>query len=95
MNIYLPQFRTLCIAENAVRTQHNLLTLRGAQVRDAKAWSYFLSQSLLRYGDRTDVLIGQHHWPTWGHARIVEMLSDQRDMYAYLNDQTLRLLNQG
>ncbi|SDC08724.1 Alkyl sulfatase BDS1, metallo-beta-lactamase superfamily [Cupriavidus sp. YR651] len=95
MNVYLPQFRTLCIAENAVRTQHNLLTLRGAQVRDAKAWSYFLGQALVRYGDRTDVLIGQHHWPTWGRARIVEMLSDQRDMYAYLNDQTLRLMNQG
>ena len=95
MNVYLPQFRTLCIAENAVRTQHNLLTLRGAQVRDAKAWSYFLGQALQRYGDRTDVLIGQHHWPTWGRARIVETLSDQRDMYAYLNDQTLRLMNQG
>jgi len=95
MNIYLPQFRTLCIAENAVRTQHNLLTLRGAQVRDAKGWSYFLAQSLLRYGDRTDVLIGQHHWPTWGRANIVELLSDQRDMYAYLNDQTLRLMNLG
>ena len=95
MNVYLPQFRTLCIAENAVRTQHNLLTLRGAQVRDAKGWSYFLAQSLLRYGERTDVLIGQHHWPTWGRARIVELLSDQRDMYAYLNDQTLRLMNHG
>lgn len=95
MNVYLPQSRTLCIAENAVRTQHNVLTLRGAQVRDAKGWSYFLGQSLQRYGDRTDVLIGQHHWPTWGRARIVEMLSDQRDMYAYLNDQALRLMNQG
>lgn len=95
MNVYLPQFRTLCIAENAVRTQHNVLTLRGAQVRDAKGWSYFLGQSLLRYGERTDVLIGQHHWPTWGRERIVEMLSDQRDMYAYLNDQALRLMNQG
>ncbi len=81
MNVYLPQFRTLCIAENAVR--------------DAKGWSTFLGQSLQRYGDRTDVLIGQHHWPTWGRAHIVEMLSDQRDMYAYLNDQALRLMNQG
>ncbi|MGO4330085.1 alkyl/aryl-sulfatase [Cupriavidus sp. 2TAF22] len=95
MNLYFPQLRTLCIAENAVRTQHNLLTLRGAQVRDAKAWSYYIGQSLQRYGERTDILIGQHHWPTWGRGQIVEMLSDQRDMYAYLNDQTLRLMNQG
>jgi alkyl sulfatase BDS1-like metallo-beta-lactamase superfamily hydrolase len=95
MNLYLPQLRALCIAENAVRTQHNLLTLRGAKVRDARQWSYYLDQTLARYGARSDVLLGQHHWPTWGQQRITQMLADQRDMYAYLNDQTLRLINQG
>ena len=95
MNLYFPQMRTLCIAENAVRTQHNLLTLRGAKVRDAKQWSYYLDQTLARYGARSDVLLGQHHWPTWGQQRISRLLADQRDMYAYLNDQTLRLINQG
>ena len=95
MNLYFPQLRTLCIAENAVRTQHNLLTLRGAKVRDAKQWSYYLDQTLARYGDKADVLLGQHHWPTWGRQRLSQLLADQRDMYAYLNDQTLRLLNQG
>lgn len=95
MNLYFPQLRTLCAAENATHTQHNLLTLRGAQVRDAKAWSYYIGQTLQRYGNRSDILIAQHHWPTWGQARLVEFLSDQRDMYAYLNDQTLHLLNQG
>ena len=95
MNLYFPQMRTLCIAENAVRTQHNLLTLRGAKVRDAKQWSYYLDETLARYGARSDVLLGQHHWPTWGRERINRLLADQRDMYAYLNDQTLRLMNQG
>jgi len=95
MNMYLPQFRTLVAAENATHTQHNLLTLRGALVRDPKAWSYYLGQTLQRYGDRSDILIAQHHWPTWGKARIAEFLGDQRDMYQWLNDQTLRLLNQG
>jgi alkyl sulfatase BDS1-like metallo-beta-lactamase superfamily hydrolase len=95
MNLYFPQLRALCIAENAVRTQHNLLTLRGAKVRDAKQWSYYLDQTLARYGARSDVLLGQHHWPTWGQQRITRLLADQRDMYAYLNDQTLRLANQG
>jgi alkyl sulfatase BDS1-like metallo-beta-lactamase superfamily hydrolase len=95
MNLYFPQLRTLCIAENAVRTQHNLLTLRGAKVRDAKQWSYYLDQTLARYGARSDVLLGQHHWPTWGRQRLSQLLADQRDMYAYLNDQTLRLINQG
>lgn len=95
MNLYFPQMRTLCIAENAVRTQHNLLTLRGAKVRDAKQWSFYLDQTLARYGGRSDVLLGQHHWPTWGQQRLSQLLADQRDMYAYLNDQTLRLINQG
>ncbi len=95
MNLYFPELRTLCIAENAVRTQHNLLTLRGAKVRDAKTWSYYLGETLLRYGRKSDVLIGQHHWPTWGSERVVKLLADQRDMYAYLNDQTLRLINHG
>ncbi|WP_416050671.1 alkyl/aryl-sulfatase [Cupriavidus basilensis] len=95
MNLYFPQLRTLCIAENAARTQHNILTIRGAQVRDAKAWSFYIGQALARYGERSDILIAQHHWPTWGKVRINEFLSDQRDMYAYLNDQTLRLMNHG
>lgn len=95
MNLYFPQQRALCIAENAVRTQHNLLTLRGAKVRDAKVWSSYLDQTLVRYGERSDLLLGQHHWPTWGQPRIARLLADQRDMYAYLNDQTLRLINQG
>ena len=95
MNLYFPQMRTLCIAENAVRTQHNLLTLRGAKVRDAKQWSFYLDQTLARYGEKSDVLLGQHHWPTWGQQRLSRLPADQRDMYAYLNDQTLRLVNQG
>lgn len=95
MNLYLPQLRTLCVAENAVHAQHNILTLRGALVRDPKAWSYHLGQALHHYGPRSDILIAQHHWPTWGQARVAEFLADQRDMYQWLNDQTLRLANQG
>ncbi|NEX61684.1 alkyl/aryl-sulfatase [Noviherbaspirillum galbum] len=95
MNLYFPGMRALCIAENAVHTQHNLLTLRGAKVRDAKLWSYYLGETLRRYGGRSEVMLGQHHWPTWGGERVSRLLAEQRDMYAYLNDQTLRLLNHG
>ncbi|MGH8353105.1 MAG: alkyl/aryl-sulfatase, partial [Pseudomonas sp.] len=95
MNLYFPQFRALCVAENAARVMHNVLTLRGAQVRDPKSWAYHLDQTLLRYGDKSDVLFAQHHWPTWGQAELKAFLADQRDMYAFINDQSLRLLNQG
>jgi alkyl sulfatase BDS1-like metallo-beta-lactamase superfamily hydrolase len=95
MNLYLPQLRALCMAENATQMMHNILTPRGAQVRDAKAWAQYLDNSLARYGDKSDVLFAQHNWPTWGGERIRTFLADQRDMYAYLNDRTLHLLNQG
>ena len=95
MNFYLPQMRALCMAENATRTMHNILTPRGALVRDPKAWGKFLDESLVRYGDKTDVLLAQHNWPTWGAERIRTLLADQRDMYTFLNDRTLHLLNQG
>jgi alkyl sulfatase BDS1-like metallo-beta-lactamase superfamily hydrolase len=95
MNFYLPHARALGIAENAARLMHNLLTPRGALVRDAKAWAKYLDASLVRYGDRTDVMFAQHSWPTWGGEAIRALLADQRDMYEFLNDRTLHLLNQG
>jgi alkyl sulfatase BDS1-like metallo-beta-lactamase superfamily hydrolase len=95
MHFYFPRYRALCMAENATHNLHNLLTLRGALVRDPHAWSGYLTEAIDSYGDRTDVVFASHHWPTWGAERIVEYLSVQRDLYAYLHDQTLRRLNQG
>ncbi|MCV6962527.1 MBL fold metallo-hydrolase [Mycobacterium intermedium] len=95
MHFYFPQFRALCMAENATHNLHNLLTLRGALVRDPRAWSGYLTEAIDTFADRSDVVFASHHWPTWGRERIIEFLSLQRDLYAYLHDQTLRLLNQG
>jgi alkyl sulfatase BDS1-like metallo-beta-lactamase superfamily hydrolase len=95
MHFYFPRYRALCMAENATHNLHNLLTLRGALVRDPHAWSGYLTEAIDTFADRADVVFASHHWPTWGRESIVEFLSLQRDMYAYLHDQTLRLLNQG
>lgn len=95
MHFYFPRFRALCMAENATHNLHNLLTLRGALVRDPHGWAGYLTEAIDTFCDRTDVVFASHHWPTWGRERIVEYLSLQRDLYAYLHDQTLRLLNQG
>ncbi len=95
MHFYFPQFRALCMAENATHNLHNLLTLRGALVRDPHAWSGYLTEAIDSFADRADVVFASHHWPTWGREQIVEYLSLQRDLYAYLHDQTLRQLNQG
>jgi len=95
MHFYFPRFRALCMAENATHNLHNLLTLRGALVRDPRAWSGYLTEAIDSFADRTDVAFASHHWPTWGQERIVEFLALQRDLYSYLHDQTLRQLNQG
>jgi alkyl sulfatase BDS1-like metallo-beta-lactamase superfamily hydrolase len=95
MHFYFPRFRALCMAENATHNLHNLLTLRGALVRDPHAWSGYLTEAIDTFADRADVVFASHHWPTWGRENIVEFLALQRDLYAYLHDQTLRLLNQG
>jgi alkyl sulfatase BDS1-like metallo-beta-lactamase superfamily hydrolase len=95
MNFYFPQMRALCMSENSTQMMHNILTPRGALVRDAKAWAHYIDESLQRYGDKTDVMFVSHNWPTWTGERIRTLLADQRDMYAFLNDRTLHLINQG
>ncbi|MDI3282947.1 alkyl sulfatase dimerization domain-containing protein [Polyangium sp. 15x6] len=94
-DFYFPDHRVFCAAENATHMMHNIQTLRGARVRDALAWSKYLGEALDLFGDKTDVLFAQHHWPMWGRDRIASYLAKQRDMYRYLNDQTLRMLNKG
>jgi alkyl sulfatase BDS1-like metallo-beta-lactamase superfamily hydrolase len=95
LNFHLPERRALYIAEIATHTLHNLLTLRGAEVRDALAWSKFLNEAIELFGDDSDVVFHGHHWPTWGGEELVEMLRRHRDLYRYLHDQTLRLANNG
>jgi alkyl sulfatase BDS1-like metallo-beta-lactamase superfamily hydrolase len=95
MHLYFPQFRALCMAENATHNLHNLVTLRGALVRDPHAWAGYLTEAIDAFAERAEVVFASHHWPTWGRARVVEFLSLQRDLYAYLHDQTLRLINRG
>ncbi len=95
MHFHFPDRRALCIAENATHTMHNILTLRGAVVRDPRAWAHYLGEAIEMFGDDTDVVFASHHWPTWGREQILTFLQTQREMYAYLHDQTLRLLNRG
>jgi alkyl sulfatase BDS1-like metallo-beta-lactamase superfamily hydrolase len=95
MNFHFPEHRVLCIAENATHTMHNVLTLRGALVRDPQVWAAYLDESIELFGAESDVLFAGHHWPRWGQERIVEYLRKQRDLYGYLHDQTLRLINAG
>jgi alkyl sulfatase BDS1-like metallo-beta-lactamase superfamily hydrolase len=95
MNFYFPRHRALCLAENATHTLHNILTPRGAEIRDARGWSRYIAEAIELFGDDCEVAFASHHRPTWGSDNIITFLRQQRDLYAYLHDQTLRLLNQG
>ena len=95
MNMFFPAFRALDVAENATHNLHNLYPLRGAQVRDANAWARYLNEAIEQFGGDTDVVFAQHHWPVWGQARALDFLGRQRDLYKFLHDQTVRLMNHG
>jgi alkyl sulfatase BDS1-like metallo-beta-lactamase superfamily hydrolase len=95
MIMYFPQFKLLNMAEDATHNMHNLYTIRGAEIRDGRLWSRYIADAIERYGDKTDAVIAQHHWPMWGNARIVAFLKKQRDLYKFIHDQSVRLLNHG
>jgi alkyl sulfatase BDS1-like metallo-beta-lactamase superfamily hydrolase len=92
---YLPQFKALCMSEITSHHLHNVYTLRGAQVRDALAWSNQINESIDLFGQRLDIQFACHHWPIWGREQALEYLKSQRDLYKYIHDQTLRLANHG
>lgn len=95
MNVYLPQFKAMWMAENATHTLHNLLTPRGALVRDGLIWAKFLNQTIEMFGPGIEAEFASHHWPMWGSARILEFLGKQRDLYKYIHDQSVNLMSRG
>lgn len=95
INVWFPDKKALWMAENTTNTMHNILTLRGAQVRDALKWSRYLQETIDMWGDDVEVKFQSHHWPMWGQEDIVKYFKKQRDMYKYTHDQTVRLMNQG
>jgi alkyl sulfatase BDS1-like metallo-beta-lactamase superfamily hydrolase len=95
MHFYLPRYKLLNLAENCTHNFHNLLPFRGADVRDALAWSKYLGEALKMWGGKAEAMCGQHHWPVWGAERIDTMIRQQRDLYKFAHDQTIRLMNHG
>src|SRR5579871_649750 len=95
MHFYVPRYKLLNLAENCTHNFHNLLPFRGAEVRDALAWSKYLNEALKMWGGKAQAMCGQHHWPVWGKERIDTMVRQQRDLYKFAHDQTVRLMNHG
>jgi alkyl sulfatase BDS1-like metallo-beta-lactamase superfamily hydrolase len=92
---YVPSLKAICTAELATSTLHNVQTLRGAKVRDAKAWAGYLTEMQRMWGAQAEVLFASHHWPRFGNAVIGRYLAHQRDAYKFIHDQAVRRMNQG
>ncbi|MEK7687303.1 MAG: MBL fold metallo-hydrolase, partial [Pseudomonadota bacterium] len=95
MHMFYPEFGVLNMAENACPLLHNFIPLRGAVARDPRIWAKYIGDAIAMYAPHTEILIGQHHWPVWGRAAIVDYLEAQRDLYKHIHDQTLRYMNKG
>ncbi|MGH6897133.1 MAG: alkyl/aryl-sulfatase [Geminicoccaceae bacterium] len=92
---FIEEKNAISAAEDATHTLHNTYSLRGAKIREPLPWSKYLNQALVMWGDKAEVLFASHHWPTWGNENVVELLEKQRDLYRFINDETLRMANQG
>lgn len=92
---YIEEKKAIAAAEDATHTLHNTYSLRGAKIREPLPWSKYLNQVLMMWGDKAEVIFAQHHWPTWGNKNVVDFVSKQRDLYRYINDETLHMVNQG
>jgi alkyl sulfatase BDS1-like metallo-beta-lactamase superfamily hydrolase len=56
MHFLFPGRKALCMAENATHTLHNILTLRGAVVRDAHSWARYLTEAIELFGAETELV---------------------------------------
>jgi alkyl sulfatase BDS1-like metallo-beta-lactamase superfamily hydrolase len=95
MNFYLPDFRALCMAENANGAMHNLLTPRGALVRDAHGWSNYLLAARRSFAAKSDVVFTSHFWPRWGAEEVSRYLLVHAQAYAFVHNESVRLMNNG
>ncbi|MGC0925086.1 MULTISPECIES: alkyl/aryl-sulfatase [Pantoea] len=92
---FIEEKKVIQTAEDVTHTLHNTYSLRGAKIREPLPWSKYINDAINRWGDKADILMAQHHWPTWGNENVNKLLKSQRDLYRYINDQTLRMANEG
>jgi alkyl sulfatase BDS1-like metallo-beta-lactamase superfamily hydrolase len=92
---YIKEKKALNAAEDASHTLHNTYSLRGAKIRDPLLWSKYLNEAITMWGADVEVMYGMHHWPVWGKKEVNDHLAQQRDMYRFINDETLRMANKG
>lgn len=99
MNNYYVNYRALWMAENCCGTLHNTYPIRGAQLRDASAWTDYILEAMEEFADRSDVVFQSHNWPHFNTPEkpnmVREYLLNNAAIYKHIHDQTLLFANQG
>lgn len=82
MHFFFPQLRALNLAENATHNMHNLCPLRGAQARDALAWSKYLNEALEAFVPEVEVM---NHlvFADPGHRAARDLAADAMEQLGY------------
>ena len=92
---YVRDYESLCASEILVHTLHNLYSPRGTPVRNGYLWASYIDNVIQYYENRIQCVFASHHWPMWGRTSIISFLRNQRDLYRFINDQTIRYADMG
>lgn len=92
MQVLIPGGGALYLAEDCAHLAHGWV--RGP-VPDLRRWLLHLSETLREAEGHFAAVLTTHHWPIHGAERVDDYLRTQRDVLAYVHDQTVRLLGRG
>lgn len=96
---YFHEYKALWVADNCIGTLHNLYTIRGAKVRDARLWVKSLYNAYYRYKDKAEVVFQGHACPHWNTVEqpdaVKQVLLNHAAVYQYTHDQTLGRMAKG
>lgn len=99
MQNYFHEYNALWVADDCIGTMHNIYTMRGAKIRDAKLWSEVLYDAYVKYGEKAEVVFQGHAWPHWKTKEnpdsVKQLLLNHAAAYQFIHDQSLLYLNQG
>ncbi len=93
--LYFPDLNAASQPENITHACNSLCAIPSASVKNGQKWSQYIDRILQRYGDEAEYSFGSYRWPIWGNKNVTTFWEQQRDIYRFVHDQTLRLANHG
>ncbi len=90
--IYLPQYKTIMVADEIFHSVPNIYTIRGAKFREPAGYIRAVD-AVLNYD--VEHLLGSHLVPLHGRDNIISTVTKYRDLVQWINDQSIRYINKG